>query len=79
MEIELGDRGMLNHTTGIPPMTITPQWKHYDSRFMSWILACISSDIIGLVILFTTTAHELWTWIHTLYVPIFLPPVNDTI
>ena len=46
---------------------------------MSWILACIYSDIIDLVISFTTTAHELWTWIHTLYGPISLPPVNSTI
>ena len=46
---------------------------------MSWILACINFDIIDLVISFTTTAHELWTWIHTLYEPISLPPVNGTI
>ena len=46
---------------------------------MSWILACINYDIIDLVISFTTTAHELWTWIHTLYEPISLPSVNGTI
>ena len=46
---------------------------------MSWILACIKPDIIDLVISCTTTAHELWTWIHTLYGPISLPPMNDTI
>ena len=43
------------------------------------IFACINSDIIDLVISFTTSAHESWTWIHTLYGPILLPPVNDTI
>ena len=79
MEIELGDREMLNHITAIPPTTITPQWKQYDSRVMSWILACINSDIIDLGISFTTTANELWTGIHTLYGPILLPPVNGTI
>ena len=79
MKIELGDRWMLNHITVIPPPNITPQWKQYDSRVMSWILACINSDIIDLVISFTTTFHELWTWIHTLYGPISLPLVNDAI
>ena len=70
---------MLNHISVIPPKTVTPQWKQNDVMVMSWILACINYDIIDLVISFTTTAHELWTWIHTLYEPISLPSVNGTI
>ena len=79
MKIELGDWGMLNHITIIPLTTIILQGKQYDCRVMSWILACINSDIIDLVISFTTTAHELWTWIRTLYRPISLPLVNEPI
>ena len=77
MKVELGDRGMLNHITVIPPTIVTPQWKQNDARVMSRILACINSNIIDLVISFTTTAHELWTWIHTLGQFRYLPRMTQ--
>ena len=82
MEIELGDREMLNHIIVIPPTTITPQWKKYDSSVMSWILTRINSDIIDLVISFTTIAHEFMNYglVFILYTGQYsLPPVNGTI
>ena len=46
---------------------------------ISWILASLETIIIDCVLDYTTTVHELWTWIHTLLEPISLPPVNDPI
>ena len=45
---------------------------------ISWILASLEPIIIDCVLDYTT-AHELWTWIHTFFRPISLPSVNDPI
>ena len=79
IQTEIDDRGRLNLIIVAPTTTRDQQWIQSDKLVISWILATLEPIIIDVVLDCTTTAHELWTWIHTFLVPISLPPMNDPI
>src|SRR5688572_26349336 len=60
---EIADRWRLNHIIVAPPKD--PQWKQDNAQVMSWILYTLDTTIINAVLDHSTSAHDLWTWIHS--------------